>query len=44
MDGKEMIERILEVIRFIRTGDLDKAILYLKYLIEDIEMYKNNTL
>ena len=31
-------------IGFIRTGETDKSILYLKYLIEDIEMYKNNSL
>jgi len=39
-----MIKRLLEVIGFIRTGETDKSILYLKYLIEDIEMYKNNSL
>ena len=44
VDGREMQERILEVIQFIREGDKDKAILYLKYLVEDIEMYKNNSL
>tara|TARA_R110001583_G_scaffold6053_1_gene31705 strand:- start:3083 stop:3217 length:135 start_codon:yes stop_codon:yes gene_type:complete len=44
MDGKEMIKRILEVIGFVKEGKSDKAILYLKYLIEDIEMYKNNSL
>lgn len=44
MGGKEMIERILEVIVFVKDGKSDKAILYLKYLVEDIEMYKNNSL
>ena len=44
MDGKEMIDRILEVIRLIKDGDTDKAVLYLKYLMEDIEMYKRNSL
>tara|TARA_R110002020_G_scaffold59414_2_gene161969 strand:- start:2182 stop:2316 length:135 start_codon:yes stop_codon:yes gene_type:complete len=44
MDGKEMIDRILEVIRFIKDGETDKAVLYLKYLMEDIEMYKRNSL
>jgi len=44
MDGKEMIIRIGEVIRFIKTGEQDKAMLYLNYLIEDIQMYKNNSL
>ena len=39
-----MIKRILEVIGFVKEGKSDKAILYLKYLIEDIEMYKNNSL
>ena len=44
MDGKEMIDRILEVSQFIKVGETDKAILYLKYLMEDIEMYKRNSL
>jgi len=44
MDGKEMIKRILEVIGFVKEGKSEKAILYLKYLIEDVEMYKNNSL
>ena len=44
MDGNEMMERIQEVIRFIKAGDSDKATLYLNYLIEDIQMYKNNSL
>jgi hypothetical protein len=39
-----MITRILEVIGFIKSGKLEKSTLYLKYLIEDIEMYKNNSL
>jgi len=39
-----MIKRIKEVIGFIGVGDSSKATLYLKYLIEDIEMYKNNSL
>ena len=44
MDGKEMIARIQEVIGFIKAGDSDKATLYLNYLKEDIEMYKQNSL
>ena len=42
--GIELIKRMREVIRFIKNRDNDKAILYLKYIIEDIEMYKNNNL
>ena len=44
MDGIEMITRIKEIIGFVKGGDNNKAILYLKYMIEDIEMYKNNSL
>jgi|TARA_R110000851_G_scaffold271735_1_gene424369 hypothetical protein len=44
MDGIEMITRIKEIIGFVKEGDKDKVILYLKYMIEDIEMYKNNSL
>jgi hypothetical protein len=44
MDGIEMILRIKEIIGFVKVGDKDRAILYLKYMIEDIEMYKNNSL
>tara|TARA_R110002167_G_scaffold60482_4_gene170842 strand:+ start:463 stop:597 length:135 start_codon:yes stop_codon:yes gene_type:complete len=44
MDGIEIINRVREVITFIKIGDEDKAVLYLKYIMEDIEMYKNNSL
>ena len=44
MDGKEIIERMKEVIGFIKSGDDDKAILYMNYIIEDVEMYKRNSL
>ena len=44
MDGIEIIQRIKEVINFMETGDRDKAILYLNYIVEDIEMYKKNSL
>jgi len=44
MDGVEIIKRINEVIKFIKVGDNDKAVLYLKYIIEDVEMYKKNSL
>ena len=44
MDGKEIIERMKEVIEFIKLGDNDKAILYMNYIIEDVEMYKRNSL
>ena len=44
MEGKEIIERIKEVIGFIKDGSDDKAILYLQYIMEDIEMYKRSSL
>jgi len=44
MDGIEIIKRIKEVISFILKDEKDKAILYLNYLIEDIQMYKKNSL
>tara|TARA_B100000780_G_scaffold148767_1_gene103972 strand:+ start:35 stop:169 length:135 start_codon:yes stop_codon:yes gene_type:complete len=44
MDGKEIIERIKEVIAFMKADDESKAILYLNYIIEDLEMYKRNSL
>jgi|TARA_R110001592_G_scaffold155654_1_gene385627 hypothetical protein len=44
MDGKEIIERMKEVITYIKDSDNPKAILYLNYIIEDIEMYKRNSL
>jgi len=44
MDGNEIINRVKEVIEYIKKNDQDKAILYLKYILEDIEMYKKNSL
>ena len=44
MEGKEIIERIKEVIGFIKSGDDSKAVLYLNYIMEDMEMYKRNSL
>jgi hypothetical protein len=44
MGGDEIIERVKEVIKFIKSGDDDKAVLYLNYIMEDIEMYKRNSL
>jgi len=44
MEGKEIIERIKEVIGFIKDGSDDKAVLYLQYIMEDIEMYKRSSL
>ena len=44
MDGKEIIERMKEVIGFIKSGDDDKAILYINYIIEGVEMYKRSSL
>jgi|TARA_B110000211_G_scaffold154172_1_gene174993 hypothetical protein len=44
MEGKEIIERVKEVIGFIKSGDDDKAVLYANYIIEDIEMYKRSSL
>tara|TARA_R110001583_G_scaffold178312_1_gene334111 strand:+ start:108 stop:242 length:135 start_codon:yes stop_codon:yes gene_type:complete len=44
MDGKEIIERMKEVITMIKSGDGDKAVLYLNYIMEDIEMYKRSSL
>ena len=44
MDGKELIQRMKEVISIIDSGDDKKAKLYLNYIIEDIEMYKRSSL
>jgi len=44
MEGKEIIERVKEVIGFINSGDNSKAVLFLNYIMEDIEMYKRNSL
>ena len=44
MEGKEITERIKEVIGFINDGSDDKAVLYLNYIMEDMEMYKRNSL
>jgi len=44
MEGKEIIERVKEVIGFINSGDNSKAVLYLNYIMEDIEMYKRSSL
>ena len=44
MEGKEIIERMKEVIAMIKLGDNGKAVLYMNYLIEDIEMYKRSSL
>ena len=44
MEGIEMIERIKAIMLMVKSGDDEKAILYMHYLIEDIEMYKRNSL
>jgi len=44
MDGIEIINRMKEAIQFIKDNDKDKGILFLNYIIEDIEMYKKNSL
>lgn len=44
MEGKEIIERMKEVIAMIKSDDSGKAVLYMNYLIEDIEMYKRSSL
>ena len=44
MEGKEIIERMKEVIAMIKLEDNGKAVLYMNYLIEDIEMYKCSSL
>tara|TARA_R110000822_G_scaffold154560_1_gene294287 strand:+ start:124 stop:258 length:135 start_codon:yes stop_codon:yes gene_type:complete len=44
MEGKEMIERIKAIMVMVKSGEDEKAILYMHYLIEDIEMYKRNSL
>ena len=45
MEGKEIIERIKEVIGFIKSWMMmSKAVLYLNYIMEDMEMYKRNSL
>ena len=44
MEGKEIIDRMKEVIDFIKNGEDQKAILYMHYIMEDIELYKRNSL
>jgi hypothetical protein len=44
MEGIEMIERIKAIMLMVKSGDDEKAILYMHYLIEDIEMFKRNSL
>ena len=44
MDGKELIERVKEIMGMVKSGNDEKAILYMHYLIEDIEMYKRSSL
>jgi|TARA_R110000772_G_scaffold19668_2_gene54851 hypothetical protein len=44
MEGIEMIERIKAIMVMVKSGEDEKAILYMHYLIEDIEMYKRNSL
>ena len=44
MGGIEMIERIKAIMLMVKSGDDEKAILYMHYLIEDIEMFKRNSL
>ena len=44
MGGDEIIDRIKEVKQLIRNNDLVKAQLKLNYIIDDIFMYKNNSL
>ena len=44
MEGKEMIERIKAIMLMVKSGDDEKAILYMHYLIEDVEMFKRNSL
>jgi len=44
MEGKEIIERVKEIMSMVKSGNDEKAILYMHYLIEDIEMFKRNSL
>ena len=44
MEGIEMIERIKAIMVMVKSGEDEKAILYMHYLIEDIEMFKRNSL
>ena len=44
MGGDEIIDRIKEVKKLIGSNDLVKAQLKLNYIIDDIFMYKNNSL
>jgi len=44
MDGIEIIKRMKEIIKYIKMGDDQKAILYMHYIMEDIELYKKNSL
>jgi len=44
MEGKEIIERVKEIMSMVKSGNDEKSILYMHYLIEDIEMFKRNSL
>ena len=44
MEGIEMIERIKAIMLMVKSGNDEKSILYMHYLIEDIEMFKRNSL
>lgn len=44
MDGKEIISRLKEVRQDVSNVELKQAMLKIDYIIDDIFMYKNNSL
>ena len=44
MDGNEIIDRLKDVKKEILNGNLKQAMHKIDYIIDDIYMYKNNSL
>lgn len=44
MDGKEIIKRLKEIRKDVSNVDLRQAMLKIDYLMDDIYMYKDNSL
>jgi hypothetical protein len=44
MSGQEIIERLKKVKELIDNGDIKQAHLNINYIVDDIFMYKNNSL
>ncbi len=44
MSGQEIIERLKKVKELIDNGDIKQARLNINYIVDDIFMYKNNSL